>query len=48
MLEVYLQHPNVLSLSSDYIIVYFCTYLSGFSLEAPRKYVHPGLVLGLD
>jgi hypothetical protein len=26
----------------------FCTYLSGYFLGAPREYVHPGLVLGLD
>jgi hypothetical protein len=40
--------PISLSFSSDYIIVYFCIYLSGYSLEAPREYVHPGLVLELD
>ncbi len=31
-----------------YVIIYFCTYLSGYFLGAPRKYVHPGLVLRLD
>ncbi len=25
-----------------------CTYLSGYFLGAPRRYVHPGLVLGSD
>ncbi len=33
---------------TNYITVYFCTYLSGHFLEAPREYIHPGLVLGLD
>ncbi len=33
----------------NYIIVYFVyMYLSGYFLEAPREYIHPGLVLGLD
>jgi hypothetical protein len=40
--------PISFSSSYDYIIVYFCTYMSGYFLEAPREYVHPGLVPRLD
>jgi hypothetical protein len=43
-------HNITISFSSsyDYNIIYFCTYLRCYFLEAPREYFHLGLVLGLD